>query len=293
MMLPRETLLAIEDALRESVGSAFRIVSHRPVGGGCICDNFLVEDGKLRFFVKIARSDTNPFPAEAEGLKALARCPSLEIPRVVALGTNGKAAFLAMTYLDLKQEGDESRLGEAVAALHAITYPQFGWTRDNFIGSTPQTNTPDTDWPRFYREQRLLPQLQMAARRGAPELLKQALPLLDRLPDFFQGHQPDASLLHGDLWSGNKGYVDGRPCLFDPAVFAGDAETDLAMTELFGGFTPRFYAAYRSTRRIHEGYPQRRLLYQLYHVLNHFNLFGSAYARQATQMLRQLRQYSC
>lgn len=287
-VLTRTVGEAIEAAVRERVGHAFRLLRHTPVGGGCICDNYLVEGGGQRFFVKTASSGHNPFPAEADGLAALSRCPALVVPQVVATGRVGPVAFLVLTYLDLQAEGDDGRLGEAVALLHQITYPRFGWPRDNFIGSTPQANAQDTDWPRFWREQRLLPQLRLAARRGAPELLEAAAPLLEHLPALFTGDPPAASLLHGDLWCGNKGFVSGRPCLFDPAVYAGDSEADLAMAELFGGFSPRFVAAYRSIRPSREGDAQRRLLYQLYHVLNHFNLFGGGYARQAAQMLRRL-----
>lgn len=285
-MLSQELTAAIEAALVHTAGRGFRIRSVRAVGGGCISDNYRIDGDDQRFFVKVATDADHQFRAEADGLAALARCASLVVPQVVTLGRAGRSAFLLMTHLDLEAEGDEARLGNAVAALHDIIFPSFGWPRDNYIGRTVQINTPDADWIHFYRERRLLPQLRMAAQRGAPELLQGAGPLIDALPSLFQGYRPVASLLHGDLWAGNKGFVGGRPCLFDPAVHAGDAETDLAMTELFGGFSSRFYAAYRAARRIDENYPIRRPVYQLYHVLNHYNLFGGAYARQAANLMK-------
>lgn len=260
-----------------------------PVGGGCISRNYRIEDGRCRYFLKLGSRAQGMFAAEADGLAALARCRELVVPRVVARGALGDDAFLVLEWLDLVPQGDETRLGEAVAALHDIAFPRFGWHGDNFIGSTPQANGWDDDWVRFYAERRLSPQLRLAAAKGAPELADQAMPVLADLPRLFAGHRPVAGLLHGDLWSGNKGFVGGRPVLFDPAVYAGDGETDLAMAELFGGFSPAFHAAYRAARPVDAGYRIRRPLYQLYHVLNHFNLFGGAYAHQAGRLLGELR----
>ncbi|MBI4741716.1 MAG: fructosamine kinase family protein [Betaproteobacteria bacterium] len=285
-MLAHELTAGIEAAVVDAVGGRFRIKSMRPVGGGCTGSSFCIAGGEQRYFLKTGHDLRPLFLAEADGLAALRRCDAVAVPQVVALGGVGPSSFLVMTWLELRPTGDESRLGEAVAALHGIEYPGFGWHADNFIGLTPQDNTPHRDWTTFYREQRLLPQLGMAARRGAPELMAAATPLIDALPTLFGGYRPAASLLHGDLWGGNKGFAGKTPCLFDPAVFAGDAETDLAMSELFGGFSPEFYAAYRAVRPLDDGYRMRKPVYQLYHVLNHTNLFGGAYAQQARRLIQ-------
>lgn len=279
---------ALGAEIERAVGGAFRVRRIEPVGGGCISRNFAIADDRRRYFVKVGLGAQAMFGAEADGLTALARCPALVVPRVIAQGAAGEEAFLVLEWLDLQPQGDEARLGEAVAAMHEMRFPRFGWHCDNFIGSTPQANGWDDDWVRFYAERRLRPQLRLAAANGAPELTEEAEPILAELPRFFVGHAPTAGLLHGDLWSGNKGYVNGRPALVDPAVYAGDGETDLAMAELFGGFTAGFHAAYRAARRLDAGYAIRRPLYQLYHVLNHYNLFGGAYGRQAKRLIEGL-----
>jgi fructosamine-3-kinase len=174
--------------------------------------------------------------------------------------------------------------------MHRHTAISFGWTRDNTIGSTPQINRPGQDWVAFFRDRRLGFQFDRAAKQGAPTaLLARGERLLDDLTGFFAAYQPAPSLLHGDLWGGNWSCDgDGNPVLFDPAVYYGDRETDLAMTELFGGFDDRFYQSYGQAWTIDPGYSTRKVLYQLYHILNHFNLFGGGYARQAQGMIDSL-----
>jgi len=192
-------------------------------------------------------------------------------------------------HLSLGGRGDPVERGRRLAALHRHTGDGFGWHRDNTIGATPQPNDAAGDWIDFYRHRRLAFQLSLAARRGlGRRALAKGERILDRLPGFFPGYRPDPSLLHGDLWGGNYGYADGQPVLFDPAVYHGDREADLAMTELFGGFPAEFHAAYRETWPLDPGYPVRRTLYNLYHVLNHYNLFGGGYAGQAERMLDEL-----
>jgi len=167
---------------------------------------------------------------------------------------------------------------------------RFGWVRDNTIGSTPQTNAWADDWAEFWVSRRLGPQLELAACNGhTGRLQREGERLLARVPDLLRGHRPQPSLLHGDLWGGNAA-VDaaGAPFVFDPAVYHGDRETDLAMTELFGGFDPAFRAAYRDTWPLADGYETRRHLYNLYHVLNHLNLFGGAYLGQAEATIGRL-----
>ncbi|MDH5513031.1 MAG: fructosamine kinase family protein, partial [Gammaproteobacteria bacterium] len=179
------------------------------------------------------------------------------------------------------------RLGRELAQMHRATQKQFGWRHDNTIGSTPQINTPASDWVGFWREHRLGFQLELAARNGR-NLMRRGERLLADLGNFFRTYHPEPSLLHGDLWGGNVGATEGQPVIFDPAVYYGDREADLAMTELFGGFSARFYQAYQEAWPLDTGYKVRKTLYNLYHVLNHFNLFGGGYASQAERMMDAL-----
>jgi fructosamine-3-kinase len=181
-------------------------------------------------------------------------------------------------------------MGRALAAMHRTTDQRFGWRRDNFIGATPQSNRGNDDWTGFWRDARLVPQLALAGRNGlGSRLIDAGERLANMLPRLLAGHAPQASLLHGDLWSGNAAFLaDGSPVLFDPAVYFGDREADLAMTELFGGFPRSFYASYSEAWPLDPGYELRRDLYNLYHVLNHANLFGGGYAAQAAALIGRL-----
>ena len=181
-----------------------------------------------------------------------------------------------------------AHLGEQLAAMHRIGASHFGWRIDNTIGATPQINTWSDNWIRFYGERRLRFQFDLAARKSY-RLQAKGEQLIEHLPAFFATYRPQASLLHGDLWSGNWGTDPlSNPVIFDPALYYGDRETDLAMTELFGGFPARFYDAYAGAFPLDTGYAVRKTLYNLYHILNHFNLFGSGYGNQAECMLDRL-----
>lgn len=176
-----------------------------------------------------------------------------------------------------------------LAALHRHRAARFGWHIDNTIGATPQPNQAGDDWIDFWRYWRLLHQLQLAASNGiGRHVVDRGELLAANLAGLFPGYRPMPCLLHGDLWSGNAAYSDDRPVVFDPAVYDGDREADLAMTELFGGFAPDFYSAYRESWPLDAGYTVRRDLYNLYHVINHFNLFGGGYGPQAARMLDAL-----
>jgi fructosamine-3-kinase len=232
------------------------------------------------------------FAAQAAGLKALANTQTVRTPDVLAVGTWGGGAFLALEWIDLRAptRSSEALLGEQLAWQHRTTQAQYGWWRDNSVGPTPQVNTPCGDWPTFLRERRLRYQLDLAAQRGADGTLYERGQLLcASLEAFFAGYRPPPSLLHGDLWGGNWGTdADGLPVVFDPAVYFGDREADVAMTRLFGGFGAAFYAGYQSTWPLDAGAGVRAALYNLYHVLNHFNLFGGGYLSQARSMIDQL-----
>lgn len=264
----------------------------RPVSGGDISAAWRLETGSGAVFLKTGpASSFDMFSAEAEGLEALAAPGAIRVPGVLAAGTAGNAAFVALEWLDLGRttRDTEARLGEQLAALHRSTADSFGWHRDNTIGLTPQHNDRSDDWVEFFREQRLGFQLQLAAENGfTGALQEQGAQLMKRLPVFFGSRSPEPSLLHGDLWGGNWASCDGDPVIYDPAVYYGDRETDLAMTRLFGGFGRAFYDAYESAWPLQSGHRERSQLYQLYHVLNHLNLFGSGYLGRAQDLIQRL-----
>jgi protein-ribulosamine 3-kinase len=269
-------------------GVSATLQTQRGIGGGCINDTQHARYGDTDYFIKInSARHADMFAAEAAGLDELRQCDALRIPAPVCVGHDSQSAWLVLEYLQLGGCGNAAALGEGLAAMHRITRDRYGWERDNTIGSTPQLNTPSSDWVEFWRAQRLQFQLELAARNGhGGRLQQQGERLLACFPDLFTGYRPPASLLHGDLWGGNHGYTrSGEPVIFDPAVYYGDRETDLAMTELFGGFGAGFYAAYNAAWPLDPGYRTRRQLYNLYHVLNHLNLFGGGYLGQALGLL--------
>jgi fructosamine-3-kinase len=271
-------------------------VSPRPeaaVGGGCINECFRWDTADGPVFVKIAPQERAwNLESERDGLERLAAPEIIRVPGVRAAGSAEGLAFLALEWLDLRPAGREAdeRLGVALARLHAVTGPAFGLPRDNAIGATPQRNTPTSDWPAFWSDHRLGAQLSLAARNGyGGRLQDRGQRLLECVDGFFAGHSPQASLLHGDLWAGNRASLAGAvPVIFDPAVYYGDAEADVAMTHLFGGFSAGFDAAYASERPPAPGADVRRDLYNLYHVMNHLNLFGGGYRAQAEAMIDRL-----
>lgn len=283
-------LPAVEADIARAVGAPFTIRAARPVSGGCIHRSFVVEDGTSRWFVKTNdASHADGFAAEADGLGAIVAA-GVRAPRPLCRGADATHAWIVMEFVELGGSPDPARLGEQLAKLHSATADAHGWHRDNYIGATPQRNARTADWAEFWRNERLVPQLEIAARNGLGEGLARAgETLIAALPRLLAGHRPRPSLLHGDLWGGNAGYLaGGEPIVFDPAVYYGDREADLAMTALFGGFPGDFYAAYRAIAPLPPGYEVRRTLYNLYHVLNHANLFGGGYAAQAEAMMLRL-----
>ncbi|MEX2126514.1 MAG: fructosamine kinase family protein [Woeseia sp.] len=262
------------------------------VGGGDISAAWRIATDRGTVFLKTGPSEfLDIFSAEAEGLRELARANAVRVPGVHGFGSSGGDAFLALEWLDLERPGREAdrRLGAQLALQHRNTHDSFGWHRDNMIGTTPQLNDRDDNWVRFFRERRLLIQMQLAESNGfGGELLQEGARLAKTPERFFEGYSPEPSLLHGDLWCGNRGSVGGTPVIFDPAVYYGDRESDLAMTRLFGGFGDDFYRAYQEAWPLADGHGRRVALYQLYHVLNHLNMFGRSYLARALGLIRQL-----
>ncbi len=231
------------------------------------------------------------FEAEADGLNELRATGEVRVPEVIDCGTMNGQSYIDLERLQLEPTTQECerRFGEQLARLHRHTQVQFGWFRDNTIGLTPQRNDLTDNWIVFFLEHRLGFQVELAVANGyGAELSDLAVQLADRLPELFADYEPQASLLHGDLWGGNWGSVDGEPVTFDPAVYFGDRESDIAMTMLFGGFGRAFYEAYETNWPMAAGHMQRTKLYQLYHVLNHLNLFGRSYLGRAMALLREL-----
>jgi protein-ribulosamine 3-kinase len=286
-------LASARTALEQSGKNADALDLHL-VSGGCIHQSFRVEANGGRFFLKLNQPEVaDAFTAEADGLQAL-RAAGARAPEPLGHGHTGDHAFLLLEYLDLGDPNNAMRaLGAALATMHSHAGEAYGWHRNNYIGTTAQINTPQREWIGFWGECRLRPQSELAGRNGYEHIASLCEKLIDALPTLLAGHEPVPSLLHGDLWSGNAGTLDdGTPVLFDPAAYYGDAETDLAMTELFGGFSADFYAGYRSARPIHTGYERRKPLYQLYHLLNHLNLFGAGYMRQCESTMLALLEAS-
>jgi fructosamine-3-kinase len=230
--------------------------------------------------------------AEVDGLARLARTNAIRVPRVLGQGASGAEAWLDLEWLDLRSAGaaGDARMGAALARLHRVTGGRYGLERDNAIGAAPQPNAPGDDWAAFWRDRRLAFQLGLAQEnRHGGRWLERGRRLLEQVPAFFAAYRPLPSLLHGDLWAGNRGMLaDGTPVIFDPAVYFGDREADVAMTRLFGGFGPHFYAAYAAEWPLDAGAATRVDLYNLYHALNHLNLFGGGYRAMAEGMIDRL-----
>ena len=286
---------ALARSIAAATGSAFAVASVEPVSGGCIHEAVAVT-GKRgeRYFAKTGeRERAAMFDAEADGLAALAGAGALTVPGVVASGADETHAWIVLEWLELVALDAKAaaRLGAALAAQHRLPRERFGWGRDNFIGASVQANGWSDDWLAFWRDCRLHAQLRMAAAKRLPSrLIDRGERLAADCGALIGDHRPAPSLLHGDLWGGNAAAdARGEPVAFDPAVYVGDREADLAMTELFGGFPKDFQAAYRAAWPLDGGYAAvRRDLYNLYHVLNHANLFAGGYVRQAEHAIGKL-----
>lgn len=287
------SLAAVSLRLGETLGGSFEPHPSMRVHGGCINDSFRWESSNGPVFVKIASdADLPMLEAEADGLRELDGANSVRVPTVLASGTAGNGAFLALEWVQISRASGEEQalLGTQLAHQHRVLATRFGWRRDNTIGSTEQINTWTEDWLPFFREHRLRFQLELAERNGyGGRLQESGGRLLEHLDVLLGDHRPAPSLLHGDLWGGNMGAdPSGAPVIFDPAVYFGDRETDLAMTRLFGGFRREFYEAYEKAWPLPASAARRVDLYNLYHVLNHLNLFGSGYLSQAQTLIDTL-----
>lgn len=286
-----DLLESIRNGLSAALGKVTGLEWVGELPGGDINRAALIRSANTDWFLKYHQAAPDGmFAAEAQALREISATGCIRVPSPIAHGLHGGTSWLVLEYLELTQTGPAEQLGEQLAALHGITSDQHGWTGDNYIGSTPQCNTACTDWVEFWREYRLKPQFSLAEAAGyGSRLLPKGEQLLEAVAQLLDGHQPVASLLHGDLWAGNKAFsADGQPVIFDPASYYGDRETDIAMTELFGGFASNFYAAYQAHFPLADGYRLRRELYNLYHMLNHLNLFGGSYVSRCENIIDKL-----
>lgn len=292
MLLPKSIQAAAEALLIQELGHTYRITGFHPVSGGCINAAGRLDTDQGPFFIKWNNATAYPgmFAAEMAGMKALYEPRVIRVPQMIGIGEADTEAFLIMEWLESARQQPNffTHFGQQLAALHRNTHAQYGFEQDNYIGSLPQSNTWHADWISFMIEERFEPQLQRARNGGffdrttvqQFERLYKALP--DLLPD-----EP-ASLLHGDLWSGN--YLvgpEGEPCLVDPAVYYGHREMEIAFTSLFGGYAPAFYQAYEETWPLQPGFADRKDIYNLYPLLVHVNLFGSSYVGSVQSIIHQ------
>jgi len=281
----------IEDQISEKTGQRFQMSNKDAMVGGCINTSCRISDDHRHYFVKVNQPRfAYMFEAEIKALEAMASTNTIKVPAPVSYGVAENQSFVVMEYLDLSGQADSIELARQLAAMHRVSSDHFGWAINNTIGSTLQVNTPSDNWIDFWRAHRLGFQLELAASNGyGGELQKLGEHLLDDFPALFESYQPLPSMLHGDLWGGNYGGLpDGTPVIFDPAFYYGDREAELAMTTLFGGFSPDFYAVYEEAYPLDEGYNVRKQFYNIYHVINHLNLFGGGYHGQAVSMMKRV-----
>jgi len=283
----------IVEQIENATRSAFQLINVRSVAGGDINSAYCLQGAEKSYFVKLNSAEKAfMFSAESAGLVELSLTHTVRVPKPIVYGEFGTQAFLVLEFVKfgVSNKKSDRNFGRQLALLHQQCQPYFGWHCDNTIGSTLQPNDRNEDWIAFWRSHRLQHQLALASANGYQGILQsKGEKLCDKLESFFEGYIPQPALLHGDLWGGNAS-VDkqGNPIMFDPACYYGDREADLAMTELFGGFSQDFYAAYRETYPTEKGYMTRKKLYNLYHILNHLNLFGGGYLRQAENIMGDL-----
>ena len=281
----------IDKAISNATGHEFKSLEFSELSGGSISRSQRIKgtDGRT-FFCKQNKLPFLPFfEAEATALAQIADTKTIRVPQVITFGKTADESFLILEFIEegtSSAKGQEA-MGKQLAFMHRTPQPYFGWVQDNCIGSTPQPNPEGQNWIDFYREYRLRHQFSLAAHKG--QTFNKIHDLLSGLDFFFEDYTPLPSLLHGDLWGGNASHAQrGNPFIYDPASYYGDRETDIAFTYMFGGFGSTFYSSYNREFPLHHGFKSRKTLYNLYHELNHFNLFGGGYASSAQASINQL-----
>ncbi|MEJ2064914.1 MAG: fructosamine kinase family protein [Reinekea sp.] len=281
------------DLINECFDTGVDILSVRPVSGGDINMAYACRTDHGDFFIKLNQpSRCDMADAERMALQELDLKSGFKVPTVYGVVSNQQYSALILEHINLSALSGAGYYlaGEKLAQMHRCHQPYFGWIRDNYIGTTLQPNTRSGSWLAFLLNDRLKFQIELLNNRNLNEL---AMALPRCLTILFKGYESAPSLIHGDLWSGNiAADTTGQPVVFDPACYYGDREMDLAMTELFGGFPQSFYQGYNAVWPLDTGYEQRKPVYQLYHILNHANLFGGDYVDRAERMLRRILEFS-
>ena len=286
---------ALSEALSKALQSEQKVLRLEAVSGGCINNAFKLITSYNQYFAKVNHGVYLPvFRQEAAALEIIKAANEVKVPDVLAFGAgsseNKNYSFLILEYLELGngKAPSQSLLGTQLARLHRHGSNAYGWEDDNWIGSIIQKNDWKENWAEFWQENRLKYQYELAMENGIDtNIQKNLLKLINRTPELLKNHQPKASLLHGDMWLGNSGFLElsGEPVIYDTASYYGDRETDLAMTELFGGYSGEFYRAYNAEWPLDKAYEKRKPFYNLYHILNHFNLFSGHYENQVKVMV--------
>jgi fructosamine-3-kinase len=280
--------------ISQATGTHFEIGDRQSIDGGCINQAYLVSNEQERYFVKLNRSSLiDMFAAEASGLSAIATTNTIKVPLPICWGIAEDCSYLVLEHLDFTlnpQRENWGEMGRKLAAMHRFQISpdrQFGWHTNNTIGSTPQINTWERDWATFFTQHRIGYQLELAQHHGGN--FPKAAQVLAKIPEFLDNYYPQPSLVHGDLWSGNASFTTaGTPVIFDPATYWGDREVDVAMAALFGGFPNAFYQGYADVYPLDPDYSTRKVLYDLYHILNHYNLFGGNYQGWANNLIETI-----
>ena len=277
--------------ISQSTGESFTVEHRRPVGGGSVNQAYALSGNHHAYFIKLNdASRMGMFEAEALGLQQMWKTQTIRVPKPICWGVADSSSYIVLEWLDFGYGTHAAwqAMGQQLAAMHRVISEQgFGWDQDNTIGFIPQKNPWTEDWITFFRDHRIGYQLQLARKRGG-HFPKQD-ELIQAIPDILSDHYPEPSLVHGDLWSGNVAITQTDvPIILDPATYYGDREVDLAMSELFGRFPQDFYRAYDEAYPLEPGYERRKVLYNLYHIINHFNQFGGGYESQANSMIKQL-----
>jgi protein-ribulosamine 3-kinase len=291
-MISKEFKEELEKQLTEIFSIDVKIESLKTVSGGCINETIKLETNLKTFFLKINSAKTFPgmFEAEAKGLQLLAKANEIRIPSVILFGEHCDFSYLILEWIEQRKRRKDffEDFGRKLARLHKHTNKCFGLDHDNYIGSLPQSNQQYVNGIDFFIEQRLMKQIELAIRNSAisNSTIEQFNHLFKKLPEIIPNESP--ALLHGDLWSGNYMTDEtGAACIFDPAVYYGFREIDIAMTQLFGGFDPEFYDSYNEEFSLQKGWQQRSDIFNLYPLMVHVNLFGGGYITQLKQILRK------
>jgi fructosamine-3-kinase len=292
----------IEQAITEKTGVAFKIEEKNSLSAGLSIGNpmngndhplnlsFKVSSAKHSFFVKLnSKENLINFQAEAYSLRQLKKLTHIACPDVTTIGISLDKSFLVLDYIKFSKAKPVLwyQLGQQLAQMHQETsHGQFGWQHDNFIGNTIQPNHWSSNWTTFFSQQRIAWQLQLLSEKSV--LLGDIDHIAKICHNALLHHNVTPCLVHGDLWQGNTGFTFEQGMIFDPACYYGDREVDIAMTELFGHFPDDFYHGYQAEYPLDNGYEQRKIIYNFYHILNHANIFGGIYIEQAKATLSRI-----